>query len=125
MVFFLFQVFHLDKDANQKFDAERMDTIYDGLKKDKICDTTKFTLYFKLLSIYWRFEPETLVDGISHLASAYKNGKLTEGFIDRDIPGTPQADISWVRCCHYFIKLGLLKSIILTVKIRILVDSLS
>ena len=87
-----------------------MDTIYDGLRKDKVWDTTKFTLYFKLLSIYWRYEPEVLADGISHMASAYKNGKLSEKFIDRDVPGTPQADISWVRCCHYFIKLGLLRS---------------
>ena len=93
-----------------------MDTIYDGLRKDKVWDTTKFTLYFKLLSIYWRYEPEVLADGISHMASAYKNGKLSEKFIDRDVPGTPQADISWVRCCHYFIKLGLLRSSILQMK---------
>ena len=23
----------------------------------------------------------------------------------KDIPGVPQIDISWVRCCHYLIKL--------------------
>ena len=39
------------------------------------------------------------------ISDGYKDGELNEDYIDLDIPGIPQIDISWVRCCHYLIKL--------------------
>ena len=31
--------------------------------------------------------------------------QLSKTKLVKDIPGVPQIDISWVRCCHYLIKL--------------------
>ena len=93
-------------DSEKKLDMDMLDRVYDAIKTDAIDDTAKFTLLFKLLGIKWYDNAADIMEsGIAHMAKAYTNGKLNEDFIDVDIPGTPQADISWVRCCHYLIKL--------------------
>jgi len=94
------------EDNDKKLDMDMLSRIYEAVKVDAIDDTAKFTLLFKLLGIKWDDDGELLENGIAHVARAYTNGKLNDDFIDVDIPGTPQADISWVRCCHYLIKLG-------------------
>merc|ERR1719454_423050 len=77
-------------------------------KSDKMDEIVKFTILIKLQGFKTKLEKEDLSileQCIGYLSEGYKDGEINGDFIDLDIPGVPQIDISWVRCCHYLIKL--------------------
>merc|ERR1712242_366987 len=66
------------EDSNEKLDMDKLDNIYDNLRADKIEDTSKYTILFKLFAIKWYHDTDVISRGISHLAKAHKNGKLND-----------------------------------------------
>ena len=44
-------------------------------------------------------------EAVEYLSRGYRDGEICPDFIDRDVPGVPQIDIGWIRCCHYLITL--------------------
>ena len=95
------------KDSAKKPNLAMLEKVKEKLAEEENGDVTTYTLFFKLASITWKeTDKKVIARGIEFLSRAYCNGELIEEFVDPDVPGTPQADIQWVRCCHYFVKLG-------------------
>ena len=55
----------ISKDSNEKLDMDKLDNIYDNLRADKIEDTSKYTILFKLFAIKWYHDTDVISSGIS------------------------------------------------------------